>query len=156
MEEYILTRRQSREAALVFFYQYLIKEQQAKKDKQFFNLAKFIDLSMNDIVIYLSNKFNTDKNISLVNDELFVLLVKEMNNVDKYINDIDNQLSKSWKFERLSYVEQAILILSYIQLRAGIDHRIVINEAVELAKEYCDEKSYKFINGVLDGLQSKN
>lgn len=156
MEEYILTRRQSREAALVFFYQYLIKEQQAKKDKQFFNLAKFIDLSMNDIVIYLSNKFNTDKNISLVNDELFVLLVKEMNNVDKYINDIDNQLSKSWKFERLSYVEQAILILSYIQLRAGIDHRIVINEAVELAKEYCDEKSYKFINGVLDGIQSKN
>lgn len=156
MEEYILNRRQSREAALVFFYQYLINEQQARKDKKFFNLAKFIDLSIGDITIYLKNKFKTNRNITLVNDELFVLLVKEMNNIDKYKKIIDNQLSVSWKFDRLSFVEQAILILSYIQLKAGLDERVVINEAIELAKEYCDENSYKFINGVLDGLKSKN
>lgn len=156
MEEYILNRRQSREAALVFFYQYLINEQQVRKDKKFFNLAKFIDLSIGDITIYLKNKFKTNRNITLVNDELFVLLVKEMNNIDKYKKIIDNQLSVSWKFDRLSFVEQAILILSYIQLKAGLDERVVINEAIELAKEYCDENSYKFINGVLDGLKSKN
>lgn len=156
MEEYILTRRQAREAALIFFYQYLIEEKQARNEKKFFNLAKFIDLSMYDINIYLQEKFNTDKKIALVNDELFVLLVSEMNSLDKYIKNINLQLSSTWDFNRLNYVEQAILILSYLQLRNGLDQRVVINEAIELTKEYCDESSYKFINGVLDGLTNKN
>ena len=37
-----------------------------------------------------------------------------------------------------------------------MDPRIVINEAVELAKEFAEKDSYKFVNGVLDRMISKD
>lgn len=153
MEQYQLTRRQAREAGIIYFYQYLVERDYALHNKSFFNLARFIDENMNSLNIYLQEKFKTKKQIKLVNDELFILLVSKMNDIDKISNDLSSHLDKSWTFERLSLVDQAILITSYIQVKDGsVDKNIVINEAVELAKEYSDDESYKYINGVLDSL----
>ena len=58
-----------------------------------------------------------------------------------------------WKFKRLGYVEQAILIIACCELDLDVSPKaIVIDEAVTLAKKYCDEETYKLINGVLDHL----
>jgi len=54
----------------------------------------------------------------------------------------------------LSPVEHAILLLSVFELRHDIEtpYRVVINEAIELAKKYGGTDGHKFINGVLDRL----
>ncbi len=56
--------------------------------------------------------------------------------------------------EALSPVERAILVIGAweLQQRREIPYRVVINEAVELAKAYGGTDGHKFVNGVLDRL----
>lgn len=76
-------------------------------------------------------------------------------NEKKYIEKISGHLVK-WSFDRLNLVEQAILLESTSELLQKLnDKPIVIDEAIILAKTYCDDDSYKFINGVLDKICKK-
>ena len=61
---------------------------------------------------------------------------------------------KGWKKERVSPVSMAILRLGCyeIMFMPDIPARVSINEAIELSKKYDDEKSYSFINGVLNAV----
>ena len=68
------------------------------------------------------------------------------------IKKVDDRLI-DWDYERLGYIEQAILLLGIVEITLlGYDKPIVIDEAIILAKEYCDEDTYKLINGILDQL----
>lgn len=62
-----------------------------------------------------------------------------------------------WKLSRLSHVDRAILRLAVYQLRycADIPCKVVINEAIEIAKKYSSEQSPRFVNGVLDAVSKK-
>ena len=57
-----------------------------------------------------------------------------------------------WQFARLSPVDKSILRLAVYQLTccADIPPKVVINEAIELAKKFSTDKSPGFVNGVLD------
>lgn len=61
---------------------------------------------------------------------------------------------KEWSLDRLPKLTLAILRLAFYEIlyTPEIQPPIVINEAVELAKEYTTEKDAKFINGVLGNL----
>jgi N utilization substance protein B len=67
-------------------------------------------------------------------------------------------LLKNWTWERIPLITQAILIMSYTHFyKLGpIDKRIVIDVAVNLAKEYIEEKQAKFINGILEKALEEN
>ena len=56
------------------------------------------------------------------------------------------------KFAHLSPVERAILLIAGYELKHELEvpYRVVINEAVELAKSYGGTDGHKFVNGVLD------
>ena len=59
-------------------------------------------------------------------------------------------MKKGWTFTRLSVMERAILLIATCELlESELPKTIVINEAVINAKKFCDDDSYKFINGVL-------
>ncbi len=62
--------------------------------------------------------------------------------------------AEHWKIERMPVVDRNILRLGVYELlyRDDIPPKVSINEAVDLAKRYCDEPSGAFINGVLDNL----
>lgn len=62
-------------------------------------------------------------------------------------------LLRSWKWDRLPLLTQAILLMSYAHFYyvEKVDKKVVINIAVELAKKYIDPKQSKFINAILDG-----
>jgi N utilization substance protein B len=62
-----------------------------------------------------------------------------------------------WQLSRLSMVDKSILRLAVYQLRfcPDIPARVVINEAIELAKKFGAEKSPAFVNGVLDAILRK-
>ena len=61
------------------------------------------------------------------------------------------------KFSQVSPVERAILLVAGYELahQADVPYRVVINEAVELAKTYGGTDGYKFVNGVLDKLAAQ-
>ncbi len=60
---------------------------------------------------------------------------------------------KEWNFNELGKIEKAILRLGAYEIVVDKnDKAVVINEAIELAKELADDKSPQFINGVLDAL----
>ncbi|MGH8633616.1 MAG: transcription antitermination factor NusB [Burkholderiales bacterium] len=61
------------------------------------------------------------------------------------------------EYSRLSPVERGILLLAGYELahRPEVPYRAVINEAVELAKEYGGTDGYKYVNGVLDKLAAQ-
>ena len=60
--------------------------------------------------------------------------------------------SKNWRLERMARVDRNILRLATTELTAFLETpvRVVINEAVELAKQFGTAESAAFVNGVLD------
>lgn len=74
-------------------------------------------------------------------------------NIEAIDADIKKHL-EHWAFERLKKVDLAILRVSVYSLvyQMDIPAQITIDEAIEIAKEYGAEDSYRFINGVLDAV----
>ncbi|MDA3809982.1 MAG: transcription antitermination factor NusB [Spirochaetaceae bacterium] len=62
---------------------------------------------------------------------------------------------KNWEFERLAKVDLAILRTSVYEMmfQDDVPVSVTINEAVEIAKSFGSDDSYKFINGVLDNIR---
>ena len=75
--------------------------------------------------------------------------VQNITQIDELIK---NHLSSNWTLERVNKVSLAILRTSIYEMKfqAGSEPKIVIDEAVGIAREYGLEDSYKFINAVLD------
>lgn len=65
--------------------------------------------------------------------------------------------TKKWGLSRLSFVDKSVLRLAVYQLRfcSDVPAKVVINEAIELAKKFSTEKSSSFVNGVLDAVLRK-
>lgn len=62
-----------------------------------------------------------------------------------------------WELSRLNQVDRSILRLGAYQLKycPDIPEKVVINEAIELAKKYSAESSPAFVNGVMDAIFKK-
>jgi len=67
------------------------------------------------------------------------------------IDALVSSAAVGWQLERMPVVDRTILRLATAELLAGPDvpTAVVIDEAVELAKQYSTEQSGKFVNGVL-------
>lgn len=67
------------------------------------------------------------------------------------LDDQVKPLLDNWKFERIGCVTRIILRMAIWELmHTQLDHSIVMNEAIELAKGYAEDDAHKFINGILD------
>lgn len=109
---------------------------------------------------------DVEKTIEAVKDEFFP---QEKENdffrslvfgVIKNRKDIDPQLQKKapkFKIEKMSAVDRNILELGVYELQyTETPFQIVINEYIELAKEFGDEGTPRFTNGVLSAIAEKN
>ena len=102
---------------------------------------------------------NVDGNITL--EELKEKIKEEVCKIIDLKEDIENQISKNlksgWSIERISKVNISILrIAIYEMIYEKLPYKVVINEAVELAKKYGEEASASFINGVLASVVKDN
>lgn len=69
------------------------------------------------------------------------------------IDQVIASTSDSWRLERMAVVDRNILRLACFELMyTDLSHAVIINEAVDLAKEYSTASSGRFINGVLDAI----
>ena len=83
--------------------------------------------------------------------EYFQLLLR---GVTTNLSDIDDAISPyvDRPLDDIDHVEKAILRVAVFELKdcTDVPYRVVINEAIELAKSFAADDSHKFINGVLD------
>lgn len=86
--------------------------------------------------------------------EFAVELVKVVLENLKQIDEIIPNYLKNWKYDRILSIDRNILRMGVAELlyRQDIPYKVTINEAIELAKRFGDEKSGGFINGVLDNI----
>ncbi|MDR1932089.1 MAG: transcription antitermination factor NusB [Spirochaetales bacterium] len=73
----------------------------------------------------------------------------------KAIDELISKHLEHWDFSRLNRIDLAILrvsVYSFLFLR-DIPASVVIDEAVDIAKDFGTDESYRFINGVLDGIR---
>lgn len=70
----------------------------------------------------------------------------------KDLDEVIERFSKHWKINRIAKIELTILRLALYEmlLREDIPVKVAINESIELAKQYGDDNSRAFINGILD------
>lgn len=95
--------------------------------------------------------FIGNQNLQGKHKDYFLSLI---NIIPNRISDIDGLIAPHLDRdqEKVDLIEQAILRLGTYELRFdhGIPVKVVIDEAIDLAKTFCSEHGYKYVNGVLD------
>jgi N utilization substance protein B len=73
----------------------------------------------------------------------------------KAVDDMIRRHLQNWDFSRLNRVDLAVLRISAYTLmfQSDVAPSIVINEAIGISREFGGQESFRFINGVLDGIR---
>lgn len=73
------------------------------------------------------------------------------------IDEVLTEKLENWSLDRLPKIERTVLRIAVYELlyNEEVPHRVVINEAIELCKTFGDEKSGRFVNGVLSKFEEK-
>ena len=124
-------RRSSRELALKFLYQFELNG--GDLDEQ---IKLFLERnsSQEDVVNFMK--------------ELVVSLIDKMEEIDEIIQ----KFSDHWILDRMTVIDRNILRMGACELLFNFSTppKVVINEAIDIAKKYGNEDSPEFINGILD------
>lgn len=104
-----------------------------------------------DNITDIKQQFFEENNFSAIDAEFFSELVS---GVASSITELDPFLEKNMprSVESVDPVERSILRLATYEFinRFDVPYRVVLNEAVNITKEYCAENSHAFVNAVLD------
>lgn len=104
---------------------------------------------------------NSEEDTKNVNDDISAedkkYITEVTEGVAEKIEELDEKIKpylKGWTMDRIGKTDLAILRLAVYEIfyRDDIPYKVSINEAVELAKSFCDDSSPSFINGVLAGI----
>lgn len=130
-----LPRSHARRAAVQALYQALVNGHSPEKDALDFVTAENSDTM--DSKYFMSLVEGVSKEITALDAEL-------AHAIDRDLSEIDP-------------VESSVLRLAVYEFihRPEIPYRVVLNEAVELAKAFGGEKGHKYVNGVLDKIGSR-
>lgn len=97
-------------------------------------------------------KEHTDEELKDLDMNYIERVLKGVQNNTKEIDEKIEKYLVNWKLNRLSKIDLAILRISTYEIlfETDIPEKVSLNEGIELAKKYSDDKSFQFINGVLD------
>ena len=123
-------RRKSREFALQMLFEWdMTRQEPARVEKLFWKSARASEST---------RKFA---------DQLFEGAVAQAATIDQLVE----KLAENWRLDRLAAVDRSILRLAIFELRFGTaPPKVVIDEALELAKKFSSAESPAFLNGILD------
>jgi N utilization substance protein B len=123
-------RRKSREFALQMLFEWdMTRQDPARVEKLFWKSARASEST---------RKFA---------DQLFEGTVAQAATIDLLVE----KLAENWRLDRLAAVDRSILRLAIFELRFGTaPPKVVIDEALELAKKFSSAESPAFLNGILD------
>ena len=121
----------SRELVLKFLYQFELNE--GDLDEQ--------------IKLFLERN-SSQEDVANFMKELVVSLIDKMEEIDEIIQ----KFSDHWILDRMTVIDRNILRMGACELLFNFSTppKVVINEAIDIAKKYGNEDSPEFINGILD------
>ena len=124
-------RRSSRELALKFLYQFELNG--GDLDEQ--------------IKLFLERN-SSQEDVANFMKELVMALIDKMEEIDEIIQ----KFSDHWILDRMTVIDRNILRMGACELLFNFSTppKVVINEAIDIAKKYGNEDSPEFINGILD------
>lgn len=142
----VLTRRQIREKAIQSLFQLSVDETLTQEE-----------------AIHVALNINPDEIEDFEHQSSDVpYLVEAVEGVIKHKIEIDQKIQEqleNWNFSRIMKVDLAILRLAVYEMfyvsEEVVPKKVAINEAIELAKTFSEDKSPKFINGILSGMISE-
>lgn len=99
------------------------------------------------IDLYLESNSITDESAQkYIKDAIYGI----NQNKKEILENIEKNLKEDWKIDRISRIDLSILKLAIFEIKyTDIPFKVVINEAVELAKKYGEDSSKNFVNGIL-------
>ena len=125
-------RHKARQYALQMLFQWEIGRQEPRRIEEGFWLIA-----------------RAEKSTRAFANDLFEGVVKNASELDAVVS----AHTENWRLERLALIDRAILRLGVHELRSGkTPRKVVVNEAVELAKTFSSEEGAGFVNGVLDSV----
>lgn len=136
------TRRQARELALQFLYQFdSLKESSSDSEDVEELLSLFWD----------GNDIASDDDTKEFSSILVRGSCSNLPSIDKILTSY----SDNWRLKRMSTIDRNILRIAIYELLylSNIPPPVTINEAVELGKRFGTEESGSFINGILDKIR---
>ncbi|MBI2868474.1 MAG: transcription antitermination factor NusB [Chloroflexi bacterium] len=94
--------------------------------------------------------------LSEENNTFVIKLVQGVNENREAIDSRIRQFASAWPIEQLPIVDRNILRLAIFEVLFDneVSHKVAINEAVELAKNFGSDNSAKFVNGVLGSVST--
>lgn len=130
-----MERRLAREAAMCLYYERAIKQDPHTDSTTLVDMGDVLQRA----------KLN-DANLAYIDVALQIY--------EQHLAELDAAIERhchAWKLDRLSKVDLSILRLAAAEMRymKKIPYKVAVNEAVELAKKYSEEKAPQFINGIL-------
>lgn len=102
-------------------------------------------------VAAIIDNFNRGFDLDIPLSGEFIRSVEAIVDQREELDELYRPLLANWRFDRISIATMLILRYATWEIRsAHIDPRIIINEAVEIAKCFAEEDAFRFINGILD------
>ena len=136
-----MNRSETRKVAFELIYS--LEIQKIDKDEYEDQISLFIE----------NEEITENKVIQYIQDVVYGIYEHK----EEILQQINEEISEKWELSRLSKVSIVILKLAtYEILYKKLPYKVVINEAVELAKTYGDDNAPSFINGVLASIVKKN
>lgn len=136
------------------------------------DMGDVLDKFLNDQLEYITNRYeelrlqysnNPELKLEnlkaddVIDREYMAQMCKLLSEKSEEIDAMINKYAKNWSVNRMAKVDLAILRLAICEILfvEEIPNKVSINEAIEMAKLYCDDKTPKFINGILGSVVSE-
>jgi len=123
--------------------------------------------------IVLQALYQRDQNKSMSQEDALAFLVRRLTEPElvelgkalylgtvQHLKEIDERLARvadNWSVDRMAIVDRNVLRLGIYELYHGpeVPFKVVLDEAIELAKRYGSEESPGFVNGILDKIANE-
>lgn len=127
----------------------------SRKESRMQAFQTLFQLEMKDTELTINEAINFIKDDEPELDFDFIhWLVTGVKDHETVLDDTIKPHLKDWSLQRLLKTDRIILRMATFELlHSDTPPKVIINEAVELAKQFSDDEHYKFINGVLSNIK---
>lgn len=99
----------------------------------------------------LIRNFNNAYKLNIMQGDTVETMARAIIDQRDQLDEMIKPLLHNWRFDRIGMCTKLVLRMALWELKQRtLDHKIVINEAIELAKCFAEDDAFKFINGLLD------
>lgn len=108
-------------------------------------------LDYQDSLMSVIDNFNRGFEMNIPMNSTLVKTVESIAMQKEALDQSYKEYLAHWKMERLSVMVRLILRYAIWEIhQKELDPKIIINEAIELAKQFAEKDAYRFVNGILD------